>query len=72
MAHLEMNFDCDSPSSAPYSGVNAFLKFDDTIDFSILEGAFEDSPIYTANVEHGLERSRTYVAQIDEHDESAG
>lgn len=72
MADPEMNL-CDTSSPAgPYAEVNEFLKFDDTIDFAMLDGAFEDSPIYTANIEHGFERSTTYVAKIDEHDESAG
>lgn len=71
MANPEMN-PCDTSSPGPYSEVNEFLKFDDTIDFAMLDGAFEDSPIYTANIEHGFERSTTYVAKIDEHDESAG
>ncbi len=55
-----------------YTEIQEFLNFEDPIDFSILEQAFEDSPIYTANIENGLEQSTTYVAKIDENDESAG
>lgn len=54
-----------------YSEMREFLKFDDPIDFSLLESAFEESAIYTAHFENGPERT-TYVAKIDEHDESAG
>lgn len=59
-------------SRAEFSEMNEFLKFEDPIDFSLLETAFEESPIYTAQIENGPETITTYVAKIDEHDESAG
>lgn len=70
MAELHLNYRCGS--SEDYKEINEFLKLDDQIDFSILEKAFEESPIYTANIENGLQKSTTYVAKIDEHDESVG
>lgn len=54
-----------------YAEMHEFIKFEDPIDFSLLESAFEESTIYTAHIENTPERT-TYVAQIDEHDESAG
>lgn len=54
-----------------YSEMHEFVKFEDHIDFALLESAFEESTIYTAHIENGPERT-TYVAKIDENDESAG
>lgn len=48
------------------------VKLEDSVDFSDFDHAFETSPIYTARIENGVEQSTTYVAKIDENDESAG
>ena len=48
------------------------VKLEDSVDFADFDHDFEQSPIYTARIENGVKQSTTYVAKIDQNDESAG